>query len=175
MVALISSPLVANLTSLDLTGAYSGPEVLTIIAQSAAMSKLERLELDGNRAGDDGVLALAQSTTLGNLTWLGLNDNDFGPEGINALCSSPVMAGLRTLHLDYNDNVGNHIAAALAAPSSTLYSIVELSLAKTDLNDEGLSQLLATSNLDQLNVLQVVQNRISSTKAAYSARFDGRI
>jgi hypothetical protein len=183
IIALVNSPTLPNLTHLDLSFTRAGPDVITAIAQSPAMSKLQHLNLDfmtesrrlkvGNTAGDEGVIALAQSTTLTNLTWLDLGLTDMGPAGVKALCTSPVVSKLTHLCLSRNINLGNSVAAALTAPSSTLYNLVELNLAETGMDAEGVLQLLKSPNLDQLDVLNIRDNNTtSSIRALYRARFD---
>jgi Ran GTPase-activating protein (RanGAP) involved in mRNA processing and transport len=172
IIALVNSPVMANLTHLDLNYTEIGHEVFTAIAQSAALSNLQHLHLAENSAGDEGVIALAQSTTLTNLTWLDLSENEIGADGATALCTSPVASKLTYLRLDYNEEIGNSIATALAAPSSTLYSILELSLEYVEMDDEGVLQLLATTNLDQLNILCIDGNSMDdATDALHQSRF----
>jgi hypothetical protein len=174
ILALVNSPAMANLTHLDLSNTHDGPEVLTAIAQSASMSKLEDLKFSFNQfgAGDDGVIALAESKTLTNLISLDLSRNNIGPEGVKALCTSPVVSKLTSLNLRGNERMGNSIASVLAAPSSTLYSLLELDLGNIGMGDGGALQLLATPNLDQLNVLAISGNPTNrSTQDAYLARF----
>jgi hypothetical protein len=174
IIALVNSPIMANLTLLNLGETHKGPEVLTAIAQSTSMTNLQRLEFYGNQAGDDAIIALARSATLTNLTWLNLANNDIGPDGANALFTSPVVSKLTYLGLAHNPHLGNSAATALAAPSSTLYSLVELNLWGSGMDDKGAKQLLAATNLDQLDVLgtnsQMLENE--QTKAVHQARFD---
>jgi hypothetical protein len=127
--------------------------------------------------GDAGVIALAQSTTMTNLTSLDLTANDIGPEGVKALCISPVVSKLTSLRLSDNDHIGSSLAAALAAPSSALYSLLELHIRNTSMNEKDMLQLLATPYLDQLDVLDVwyfMNNAYSAVNAAYYTRFDDR-
>jgi hypothetical protein len=173
IIALINSPVMANLTHLDLGETHVGPEVLIAIAQSSSMSNLQHLIFNNNWAFDQGLIALAQSTTLTNLTSLDLTWNELGPEGVTALCTSPVVSKLTRLNLRLNDQIGNSIAHVLAAPSSTLYNLLDLNLAHVGMGDEGILQLLVSSNLDQLNALDVSENSASdSTAQLYLARFD---
>jgi hypothetical protein len=177
-VALVTSPGMANLTHLSLGCTRSGPEALIAIAQSPSMSKLQHLDFSRNQVGDEGIIALAQSTTMKSLTWLDLHSNGIGPAGVAALCTSPVVSKLTSLRLDYNRASSNSIASVLAAPSSTLYSLLDLFLWEMGLNDEAVLQLLATPNLDQLNTLDITAQFSGikkSTKAVYIARFDGEV
>jgi hypothetical protein len=176
--ALVNSPITANLTHFDIGYSHKGPEVLTVIAQSQSMSKLQHLDFSSNEAGYEGILALSQSTTLTNLTWLSLSNNCIGPHGVKALCTSPVVSKLTHFDIGLNGGTGKSIAATLAAPSSTLYSIVELKARGIRMDDEDVLRLLATPNLDQLNVLDLTPDTIhatkkinESTKAMYWARF----
>jgi hypothetical protein len=175
VIALMESHALVSLTDLDLTNTHNGPNVLIAVVQSPSMSKLQRLKCGQNVLGDVGVIALAQSTTLQNLTRLDLYKTGIGSDGVKALCTSPVVSKLAYLRLDSNP-VGNSIAEALAAPSSTLYSLVELSLEGVNMDDEGVLQLLTTPNLDQLNVLGVRGSATSNIiKDLYRSRFDGEI
>jgi Leucine-rich repeat (LRR) protein len=167
-IALVNSPLVANLTDLDLSFSDFGPGVVTVIAQSPSLSKLQHLMLNNVGAGDEGVIALAQSTTLMNLVSLDLSDNGIGPEGVKALCTSPVVSKLTSLNLGDNKMV----ASVLAAPSSTLYSLIELNLEDAGMDDDGVVQLLATPNLDQLDFLYLSQPTWL-TYRPHQARFGG--
>jgi Ran GTPase-activating protein (RanGAP) involved in mRNA processing and transport len=172
VVALVNSPIMANLTHLSLRNTHKGPEVLTAIAQSPSLSRLQHLNFSCNGAGEEAIIALAQSKTLTNLISLGLNNSGIGPDGIKALCTSPVVSKLTLLDLSYNE-VGNSVASVLAAHSSTLYSLTELFLSGTGLDDEGVLQLLKSPNLDQLDVLMVSLKPNSSMTALHRARFDG--
>jgi hypothetical protein len=173
IIALINSPIVANLTHLDLTGTNKGPEVLVAIAQSPALSNLQHLKFSNNQTGDKAIIELSQSTTLTSLISLDLGHNHIGPSGFKALCTSPVVAKLTSLNLNYNKDLGNSVATVLAAPSSTLYSLTELHLEETGLRDDAVLQLLATPNLVQLASLKIRYNTMNSrTRALYHARFD---
>jgi Ran GTPase-activating protein (RanGAP) involved in mRNA processing and transport len=166
----------ANLTHLNLSNTHKSPAVLIAIAKSPAMSKLQHLKLYNSRTGNKGVVALAQSTTLKNLTLLDLGQNGIGPVGVKALCTSDVASSLKSLWLECNADIRNSSAAALASPSSTLYSLIDLHLSETNLDYEGMAQLLKTPHLDQLDVLGVDgealrATRSGSAKFAYLTRF----
>jgi hypothetical protein len=171
IIALINSPVMTNLTHLNISHTRADSDVLTALAQSRATAKLEHLDFAGNPARNSGLIALSHSTTLTNLTWLNLSYNQIGPEGVNALCTSPVVAKLTHLCLDNNRNIDNSIAATLAAPSSTLYSLLELNLAYTGLDDAGLLPLLKAANLDQLDVLKVNEFTNEELYTLFQARF----
>jgi hypothetical protein len=177
IIALVNSPVMANVTHLDLTKTHRGPEVLAAIAKSPSMSKLQHLRVEDNAIGNEGVIALAQSTTLTNLTSLDLTSNRISSVGINALCTSPVVSKLESLRLDSNFEINNSVAATLASPSSTLYSIIDLILCSVKWDDKALAQVLTTPNFDQLRtlVLDGAFCRDPSIIDAYQTRFNCRL
>jgi hypothetical protein len=91
---------------------------------------------------------------------------------VYVLCTSPVVSKLTNLLLSSNSRIANHIAPILSLPSSTLYNLLELGLNAIGMKDNDALQLLATSNLDQLNVLNIAWNPTSdATEQLYRSRF----
>ena len=111
VLALVSSPYIANLKSLGIGGTNSGGLVYSneitdagvqALAGCAHLANLEQLDLAFNRIGDAGARALAASPFLHRLRVLDLRDNQIGFGGANALLSSPTLAGLVSLGLSNN-------------------------------------------------------------------------
>jgi Ran GTPase-activating protein (RanGAP) involved in mRNA processing and transport len=134
IIALVNSPVVANLTHLDLSGTRGGIDVITAIAQSTALSKLRCLNVATNQLGDEAAIALAQSTTLMNLTWLDVSNNEIGPDGIKALLTSPVVSKLTYLNLKDIYELGTAVADALALSTSTLPHLAQLDVEETEVD-----------------------------------------
>jgi hypothetical protein len=176
IIALINSPVLTKVTHLNLSDISSGTAVLTAIAKSLVLGNLARLDLSQNYVSD-GFIALAQSTTLTNLTWLDLSANILRPDAVEALCTSPVVSKLTFLRLTHHLQLGRSFAEILAAPSSTLYNLVELRFDSSHFDDASLLKLLKTPNLDQLLSLQLGTHTslTSATQAVYRARFDDHL
>jgi Ran GTPase-activating protein (RanGAP) involved in mRNA processing and transport len=81
LVALLLSPVVQNLTHLDLSRTYFvNPLILMTIATSPFLSNLVFLDISQTKVNADAVAALASSTTLIQLTHLRLGDVALSPQ-----------------------------------------------------------------------------------------------
>jgi hypothetical protein len=99
--ALAHSPLMASLTSLDLTSnSRIGPEGVQILAAAPGAAGLTTLELAYCRVGDEGAEAIAASPHLSGLRRLNLRANGITDRGARALLDSPHLARLAQLELE---------------------------------------------------------------------------
>jgi serine/threonine protein kinase len=110
---LLSSPYLANRTTLYLSGNQVTGAGVAALAASPQIASLSRLILWDNQIGDEGVIALAESPYLSNLSVLDLGHNLVGDRGVQALATSPHLANLNALILVSN-RIGDVGALALA-------------------------------------------------------------
>ncbi|HEY7156703.1 MAG TPA: protein kinase [Gemmataceae bacterium] len=110
---LLSSPYLANRTTLYLSGNQITDAAVAALASLPQIASLSRLILWDNQIGDEGAIALAKSPYLSNLSVLDLGHNLVGDRGVQALASSPHLANLNALILVSN-RIGDVGALALA-------------------------------------------------------------
>jgi serine/threonine protein kinase len=110
---LLTSPYLANRTTLYLSGNQITDAGVAALAMSSQIASLSRLTLWDNQIGDEGAIALAKSPYLRNLSVLDLGHNLVGDRGVQALAASPQLANLNALILVSN-RVGDVGALALA-------------------------------------------------------------
>jgi hypothetical protein len=145
LLALTTSPRLANLTCLDLSWNQLGDAGAAALATSQHLTRLTLLDLSWSQIGDDGATALAESPHLTRLTVLKLPENQLGDEGAAALAASPHLATLNHLDLSKN-NIGDAGASALAA-SPYLSKFTDLLLYDNDIGPDGAAALAASPHL----------------------------
>jgi uncharacterized protein (TIGR02996 family) len=114
-VAVLSSPHLTNLTTLDAGGGHNyGDDFLRELLETAdreggrkgvmlpSLRKLRRLSLRGMGITDDGVRMLAHSPLAETLTGLDLSGGPITRAGISALVKSPLWPQLEELNLSWN-------------------------------------------------------------------------
>ncbi|HWG47918.1 MAG TPA: protein kinase [Gemmataceae bacterium] len=121
---LLSSPYLANRTTLYLSGNQITDAGVAALVASPRIASLSRLILWDNRIGDEGVVALSQSPYVNALSVLDLGHNLVGDRGVQALAASSHLANLNALILVSN-RIGDPGALALA-DSPYLASLAEL-------------------------------------------------
>jgi hypothetical protein len=142
ILAVLSSPHLARLAALELTGEFRGQGGLDLV-RSCALPALEHLRLGGVDQMDDAVVeallasdwfprirslslrfcelgdaaavAIAQHPASAGLEFLDLAFNHIGLRGAKALVQSPFLAGLRKLVLAGNRNMPNNAHKPLVA------------------------------------------------------------
>ncbi len=156
--ALANSPYLAQLTSLNLGGNSIGDTGLQALASSPHLANLKSLELDGNEISASGARALASSSHLRQLTSLNLNSNRIGDAGLQALAGSRSLAGLRSLDIG-----GNGIMAGVRALASSphLRQLTSLNLGGNNIRDVGVEILAASPNLAEVRSLKLTDNYIT--------------
>src|SRR5262245_25967748 len=100
--ALVSSPYLARLKSLQLFGYRLGDATARAIAGSQKLRGLESLDLNSNRIGRAGAAALAASPGLASLRELNLSNNRLGSASVKALLHSPHLKGLTSMDVSGN-------------------------------------------------------------------------
>jgi hypothetical protein len=101
MAALMSSPSLAGLESLDLNVTGTSRDTVFRIAEGP-LPRLRSLSLGGNHLGDQPIIALANSPALANLTSLQLYACGLGEEAALALAASPYLTQLSFLEAHWN-------------------------------------------------------------------------
>jgi hypothetical protein len=183
-IALFSSPVVKNLTHLNLgySGIISDSLVYNAIATSPFLSNLVSLDLVRAPLNQHAVAALAASTTLTNLTHLNLSWTSLGDELITKLLSPPSRLAkklqsinlrsvnltlsslqvifqasphLTELILDGNDRLGSEGVEFIATHMSNL---TKLDLASCKIGNQGYAALAASTTLTNLRQLKLTFN-----------------
>ena len=157
-IALAGSPIVGELTELNLGGNDFGPEGVTALARSPGLTKLTALKLSKVGAEASGARALADALNLAGLTVLDLEGNSIGHEGAAALAGSPHLTKLVELGLGSNE-IGDDGARALAE-SANLAHLTKLSLARSGIGSTGAQALAACPRLAGLTELDLSENPI---------------
>jgi uncharacterized protein (TIGR02996 family) len=95
----VTSPVLADLVSLDLAQCYLGAEGMKALADSPHLGTLTTLKLYRNEFGLEGLQALLRAPSLARLCRLDLTWNHFGDRGAEVLAPWPRLAGLTSLEL----------------------------------------------------------------------------
>jgi uncharacterized protein (TIGR02996 family) len=101
LAALLSSPSLAGLESLDLNVTGIGRDTAFRLAEGP-LQRLHSLSLGGNHLGDEPIIALANSPALANLTSLQLYACGMGEAAALALAASPHLTQLSFLEAHWN-------------------------------------------------------------------------
>lgn len=172
--ALISSPHLSNLTTLDLCNNAMGYKCAKALASSVHLSSLRTLVLNQNSIGERGLKALARSSKLSNLSTLNLADNSIGKDGARALASSTQLCALNAI--DLRNNLIGDVGAAALASSAYLSRLSVLNIACNVIGPKGAEALAAGVHLCGLARLGLASNSIGNEGAkvlASSAQVSG--
>jgi uncharacterized protein (TIGR02996 family) len=143
------------------------------LASSPCLAHLLSLDLSGNPFSDEGARALAASPHLANLRMLELNLTEIGDGGVAALASSPHLAGLTSLSL-WDNRISAAGAEALAS-SRHLANLGALDLGSNHIGDEGALAFVHSPHLSRLSTLDLTGNGIDEARAALRQRFGGGV
>ena len=154
-----ASPLLAQLTHLDLSYNKLGPDGAKALAECKHLGALTSLNLGRSQIGDKGAIALAASDALPALKELNLGRAGLKSSGARALLASPLLEGLHSLELDRN-GLGVGGAKALANNHAAA-SLQTLGVANCNLTDSGLRSLLASKHLTALEHLDLTGNGLT--------------
>ncbi|HLL24023.1 MAG TPA: hypothetical protein VK427_17945, partial [Kofleriaceae bacterium] len=175
--AVLSSPALARLTSLDVSRNSLGAElvpaldalalpalrhlacvqnaVVPAIAEAfagAPLPELRSLDLSDNALADDGLVALARTTGLPKLEMLRIKNTGVGSRGLAALGASPLGARLRAIDLARNEIDDPGVAALLA---NDLRALDALDLAGSALTARGVRTLVESPLAARLKHLTI--------------------
>jgi hypothetical protein len=176
LIALLRSPHLHNLTTLDLTFNQTTDATVETIAASPHFSRLTCLNLTDAAMTDGGGKALASSPYLTRLRLLRLAGRKYyqadqqprmGPEGLGALAASPNLTGLEKLDLDRRlTDSDAALAAFVAAPC--LRGLRSLRLEGNAITERGLRSLASVA-AGHLRKLALSDNPIGPEGAAMLA------
>lgn len=148
--ALVASPHLQNLQTLDLSGNKLTAEGFRAIANSPHLSNLLTLRLSGNpfnpaygHGADEGVCAVAASPYLANLRGLHLEGNGITDKGFRAVVDSRYLQNLETLVVS-----GNSLSARSSralAQSSRLPHLAVFCAAGAALGDGAVLEALISA------------------------------
>ena len=168
--ALVSSPHLEQLTTLDLLHREIGDRGASTLAGSPTPPHLKVLNLGWNSIGDAGASALAASPYLKRLTTLDLSVNNIGDAGALKLASSPRLSRLTTLDLSSN-RIGDRGASALAS-SPYLARLIRIELSVNRITNAGASALAASPHLNRIKRIDLYNNQIGEVaKGVLRKRF----
>jgi uncharacterized protein (TIGR02996 family) len=171
---LVASPLLAQLTSLDLGHSEVGAPGARALATSRHAGHLAALLMGYCALGDGGVAVLVGSPHLSRLTTLALGNNGIGRDGAAALVRGAYAGRLTRLDLSRNP-LGDEGARALAG-ATAFVALRELSLASCDLGDRGGLLLASSRPLEGLSLLDLRDNRLGEgTREELLDRFGNRL
>lgn len=178
-----------NLEQLSLFLSYIGKEGAKAIAASKNFRNLKRLVLRGNGMGDEGALAIFTSTELRNLRGIDLGQNNISEIGAQAIAERNVLTDLEELDIR-NNRLGNNGAQAIVtsekfrlkalvfdccgidiegvraiAASEKVGNLRHLSIEYNRLRDEAAEVIAETTNLTNLELLDLANNDITARGA----------
>jgi uncharacterized protein (TIGR02996 family) len=159
---LVSSPGVAVLEDLDLSGNRLRDAGLDVLAQSGAFQRLRSLRLHYNQISDAGIKSLVCARWLPGVERLWLEVNDFGDAGVRMLADCPALAGCRELILWGNRQRISDAGAAALAGSPHLRNLRRLNLRDNRIGDEGVRALLASPHLAGLTELKLTTEHLGA-------------
>lgn len=146
LLVLATSPWLAGLTMLNLSGSFHGLAGLRWLLESPHCPQPTKLCLAFNRLDDEEVQRLASSACLDRIITLDLSWNRIGSQGIQMLADSPHLTCLTSLKL-----------------------------ARNNITDAGARALAESSRLDNLRRLDLRNNSIDVAGAALRQRFGRRV
>jgi uncharacterized protein (TIGR02996 family) len=165
--ALVASPLLARLDTLDLSlsfgaGVSFGGRAAAALAASPHLGRLRKLNLTQCGVGPEEARAIAKAR-FGSLEDLRLTSDRIGPEGMAALAGSPHLASLRSLSV-----LGGHIGSKgleSLALSPTLAGLRYLDLRVNELDPEAAKVLAGSPHRARLRHLALGMNSIGARGA----------
>jgi len=137
--ALLASPHLTNLRSLNLDNLRLGSAAARAVAAAPNLAGLRRLDLDANQIGDEGVTVLARCPYLRRLKVLSLGYNGITARGVETLAASPHLGRLRCLSLRDNGIGSFRDTKGGAHGVGVLAGTVLPSLRRLDLRGNGVS------------------------------------
>lgn len=163
--ALVTSPAVAQLEALNVTGNRIGPQGLA--ALQGRLPKLRSLVLSSNKLDDAGLTGLLQYKHLRALEMLYLGHCGLTALGVDRLLDGP-FPKLVKLALAGN-KLGNAVGAIFAAKAHQLPALRHLDLQRTGIGNVG-AKHVAEARLPSIKKIDLRANRIDATLAAGDPR-----
>jgi uncharacterized protein (TIGR02996 family) len=174
--ALAHSPILANLTALDLSENDVGDGGIIALAQSPHLSQLVSLSVRGNDIGgiaESGVQALVASANLSNLRRLDLRNNAMEAWAARNMVENFRLDGLQDLDL------GGCLSTAgvrAVAAARKLRGLRSLGLSGSSLRDDSAYVLAGSPHLGGLQCLDLRDNPLSPAGRRHlEERFGNRV
>jgi uncharacterized protein (TIGR02996 family) len=165
---LANSPLLAPLTSLDLSHRQFGRPTLRGLMASPGLASLRELYLHRTRLDLDALRALAGSEHLGRLNLLDVGDNNIRAEGMQVMAETTHLVNLTALRLGLNALCDT--GAEVLAASPHLKRLTTLDLSNNGIGGPGLQALAASENLTRLTDLNLSGNFVGLASVQAIAR-----
>lgn len=175
---LLSSPIMSQITELQLSCRQLGPEHLDAVLASPHREQLTALILERSELGLDGARQLG-SRPWPALSHLDLNKGDLGNKGLEALLEGgnfpalkslrlaenkltgkaiQALKGLELTRLDLSFNQGKASMAKAIAQAAASTHLEHLNLGANEIGDQGLSALAQSPHLGALRSLHIADN-----------------
>jgi len=158
--ALLDSPCLPRLTSLDLSGWRLGPDAWSDFARSHRVDSLVELSLARCALGSDGIAILREGHALAGTTHLDISSNGLAPSAMALLAQSPLTSRLNHINISHNQILDKGIMALVDSP------LGERSM-QYDIRDNGIGRpgLLALASLPEgrINGLRLGGNQVNGT------------
>jgi hypothetical protein len=156
---LVSSPVVANLVSLNLGGQQMGDEGAWAIASAENLSKLETLILYRNMISGRGFEVMMEAPHLARLEMLSMHDNPLGDRGLMAMARSEFMGNLRQLYIKGVGATDDGLIAL--AESRSLGALEDLDARQNAIGDATARAISAAPWLGSIHTLALGGGRVS--------------
>ncbi len=163
---LVSSPQLANLRALNVTGNQLRAPAFSGIEHS--LPRVQNLVLTGNPIDDDGLEALQAWTQLENVHTLYLSDCEISAPGIERWLAGASLENLATLTLSHN-TFGDAGVAALVKHAARLPVLEHLELKACAISSAG-AEALSNAKLPKLRRLDLRRNKVDPNFADSDAR-----
>jgi uncharacterized protein (TIGR02996 family) len=165
--ALFAAPWLVHARGLNFEGAWLGRALVRGLASSPNLAGLASLDLTGARAPIEDLAALFRAPAWAGLARLLLGQADMNPDGLRALVDSPLAAGLR--HLTLGACYPTLEAATLIAGSQSLRGLVTLNLSRASMSIAELKALGDSSTLASLRNLDLSYNWLDDVESGVLA------
>ena len=158
--ALLDSPCLPRLTSLDLSGWRLGPDAWSDFARSHRVDNLAELSLARCALGSDGIAILREGHALAGTSQLDISSNGLAPSAMSLLAQSPLTSRLNNINIAHNQILDKGVMALIDSP------LGERSM-HYDIRDNGIGRpgLMALASLPEgrIHGLRLGGNQVNGT------------
>ena len=156
--SLIRSPVLSNVSKLQLTYAARPNNALSVLHCSPHLKQLNELDLSGNDFWESGIRIPQDSTFFQNLERLNLSSNHLSSTGAKTILQH--LTGQKLTHLNLNNNWLGDEGCRVIAASENMQPVKILRLQNNSIWSEGVRALTESPFLSNLKTLQLDDNWI---------------
>ncbi|EFC36872.1 predicted protein [Naegleria gruberi] len=153
MQALSNTPMLACVSSLDLSNNLLGDACIYMLCESPFACNLTKLNLSRNELSNNGVSYLTSTPFLANLQELNLEGNRISSEGLQSISECSFMSGLKTLNL--NQNLIDESGVIALSHSPYMSCLTNLSLNVNNIRNLGVKSISSSIFLADLQILSL--------------------